>query len=252
MRRSTRKLIVPPLIAAFVFSGCLAATPRDVRTEHGIERTVPGPVEGFGYLSAGYVARADLYGEIDGIEPGSGWTTTLPLAPGTLYVALVAVVVVAAASGDGGGGDLQALDLLDLDGLDEGTWHSGMSDPRHVVVSELSFDLTFSTSRHRDSQEGGSLDYTAVLVGMRLGGPRRYVPRYYFTGGWGWYGFRYDERTEAHVRGPYVGGGLELFADPWVALGLDYKVHYCLGEDEDDEPVDAAMGLFSANITWYF
>ena len=247
MKRSTRELIAPPLIAVFAFSGCLMATPQDVRTEHGIERTVPGPTEGFGYVSAGYVARADLYGEIDGIEPGTGWTVTLPLAPGTLYVALVAVLVLAAAEG---GGDLSGLDFVA--GSDEVIWHSGMSDPRHFVISELSFDLTFSTSRHRDSQEGGSLDYSAFLVGMRLGGPRRYVPRYYFTGGWGWYGFRYDERTEAHVTGPYMGGGLELFADPRITFGVDYKVHYCLGEDEDDEPVDAAMGLLTANVTWYW
>ena len=96
MRRSTRELIVPPLIAVFAFSGCLAVAPREVRTEYGVERTVPGPVEGFGYLSAGLVARADLYGEVDGIEPGTGWTVTLPLAPGMLYVALVAALVVAA------------------------------------------------------------------------------------------------------------------------------------------------------------
>jgi hypothetical protein len=248
MRRSTRELVVPPLTAAFVFTGCLTATPQEVRTEYGIERTVPGPVEGFGYLSTGYVARADLYGEIDGIEPGTGWTATLPLAPGMLYVALVAALVVAAAEG---GVD------LDLSGLDSGTggeelWHSGMSDPTHIVISELSFDFTFTSTHHRDSLQGGYLDYSAILVGMRLGGPRRYVPRYYFTGGWGWYGFRYDERTEAHVTGPYVGGGLELFADPRITFGLDYKVHYCLGEDEEDETVDAAMGLFSANITWYW
>ena len=250
MRRSTRELVVAPLIAAFVFSGCLTATPREVRTEYGVERTVPGPVEGFGYLSAGLVARADLYGEIDGIEPGTGATVTFPLAPGMLYVALVAALVVAAAEG---GVD------LDLSGLDssggpggEEIWHSGMSDPSHVVISELSFDFTFTGTHHRDSLEGGYLDYTAFLVGMRLGGPRRYVPRYYACGGWGWYGLRYDNRTEAHVTGPYVGGGLELFADPRITFGVDYKVHYCIGEDEEGEPVNGATGLLSANVTWYW
>jgi len=248
MRRPTRELIAPPLIAAFVFSGCLGVAPQEVRTEYGVERMVPGAVEGFGYFSAGVVARADLYGEIDGIEPGTGWTATLPLAPGTLYVALVAVIVVAAAEGV----DLSGVPSFDSGTLDEEDWHSGMSDPARIVISELSFDFTFTGTHHRDSLEGGDLDYFAFLVGMRLGGPRRYVPRYYGSAGWGWYAFRYGNRTNADVHGPYIGGGLELFANPGFTAGLDYKVHYYLGDDDEGDPVEGACGQASVNFTWYW
>lgn len=250
MRRSTREFVVPPLIAAFVFSGCMSVAPHDTRTAEGIERVVPGPSRGFGYFSPGFIARSDFYGEFDGIEAGTGGTVTFPLAPGILYVALVAVLLAAAAEG---GAD------LDLSGLDIGSgggdgqvWHSGFSDPSNVLLSELSFDFTFSGTRHRDNLLGGHLNYQSFLLGMRIGGPRRYVPRYYFSGGWGWYGFQYDNRPDAHVSGPYVGGGLELFVDPHFAVGLDYKGHYYFGDDKAGKPVDGACGQLSANITFYW
>ena len=46
------------------------------------------------------------------------------------------------------GRDLAGVDLSGLDfdfgGTDEELWHSGFSDPSRVVISELSFDFTYS------------------------------------------------------------------------------------------------------------
>lgn len=248
MHRDTLRLLSLPVAATFILAGCLAVAPYETRTDRYVERVAPAPPGGFGYLSIGAIARADFFGNVDGLEPGTGGTVTFPLSEGVLAVAAVTVLLVAAA--------VAAEGELDLSGLGgpsrEGTWDSGISDPSRVVISECSFDFTMSRTWHEDKLFGGQLDYFAFLLGMRLGGPRRYVPRYYFSGGYGFYSFGYDNRPDARVTGPYVGGGLEVFADPGMTLGLDYKVHYYFGDDEEGDPVDGACGQLSANITWYW
>ncbi len=254
MLRSNLRLLVPPALAAFVCAGCLMIVPYETREGDYLRRVEAAPTEGFGSFSLGYVSRADFYGNVDGLEPGKGFTTTVPLAKGLLAVAAVTVLLVAvAAAASAGGGD------LDLSGLGGGggggdptMWHSGVADQSREIISDLSFDFTLSRTWFRDELFGGELDYFAFLVGMRLGGPRRYVPRYYFTGGYGVYSFGYDNRPDARVTGPYVGGGIEFFPESNVALGLDYKVHYYFGDDDAGVPVDGACGQLSAQVTWYW
>jgi len=249
MRRRDIRLVAPPAVAAFVLAGCFTVVPYEVREGEYLKRVEPAPVEGFGSFSIGYVANADFFGNVDGLGTGSGFTTTIPLSEGILAVAAVTVIIAAVAAASGGGD-------IDLSGVGSGsdptTWHSGISDQSREIISDLSFDFTLSRTWFEDQLAGGDLDYFAFLFGIRLGGPRRYRPRYYFTGGYGYYSFGYDNRADARVTGPYVGGGLELFADSNVALGLDYKVHYYFGDDEAGVPVDGACGQFSAQVTWYW
>jgi len=243
-------------VAALIFSGCMHAVPCETRDGDYVRRFVPQTPESFGCLSAGAIVHADFYGNVDGLGPGHGGTLTFPLSEGVVTTAAVVVIVaaVAVALADGGG-DLSGLgDFVSAagDGCDADDWHSGFGDPTREIISELSFDFTFSGTRHQDRAFGGKLDYFAFLLGMRLGGPRRYRPRYYLSGGWGVYSFNYDNRPYARVTGPYVGGGLELFPNPDVALGLDYKVHYYFGDDDAGVPVDGACGQFAAQVTWYW
>jgi len=251
MHRRSIRLAAPPAVAAFLLTGCFRVVPYEKREGDYIRRVEPAPMEGFGSFSLGYVARADFLGNVDGLDHGSGFTTTVPLSRGMLAVAAVTVllVAVAAAAGDGTGIDIGSPGAGDVD---PSFWHSGVSDQSREVISDLSFDFTFSRTWYEDELYGGELDYFAFLLGLRLGGPRRYRPRYYFTGGYGYYSFGYDNRPDARVTGPYVGGGLEWFPEPDVALNIDYKVHYYFGDDDLGVPVDGACGQLSAQIAWYW
>jgi hypothetical protein len=250
MIRRNLHLVAPPALAAFLCAGCFTIIPYQTREGDQLKRFEPAPVEGFGSFSVGYVTRADFLGNVDGLGTGSGLTTTIPLSEGILAVAFVTVLLVAVAAASDGS-------HVDLGGVGPGggsssDWHSGVSDQSREIISDLSFDFTISRTWFEDEQFGGDLDYFAFLFGVRLGGPRRYKPRYYFTGGYGYYSFGYDNRPDARVTGPYLGGGLEWFPDSSVALGLDYKVHYYFGDDEAGVPVDGANGQLSAQITWYW
>jgi hypothetical protein len=252
MNRHSLRLVAPLAVAAFVFAGCFTIVPYETREGDYVRRVEPAPVQGFGSFSVGYVARADFHGDIDGIGPGSGFTTTIPLSKGILAVAAVTVLVVAVAAAAGGDGS-----GIDLSGIGSGpsdptTWQSGVSDQSNEIISDLSFDFTLSRTWHDDELFDGTLDYFAFLFGVRLGGPRRYKPRYYLTGGYGYYSFGYDNRDDARVTGPYLGGGLEWFPQSNIALGLDYKIHYYFGDDEAGIPVDGAGGQLSGQVTWYW
>jgi len=251
MRRGIIRLVAPPAVAAFVFAGCFTVVPYEVREGDYLKRVAPAPVEGFGSFSIGYVTNASFYGNVDGLGTGSGFTTTVPLSKGVLAVAAVTVLLVAAAAAAGDGSDIN-LGPGGGGGTDPEFWHSGVSDQSREIISDLSFDFTLSRTWFKDELAGGDLDYFAFLFGLRLGGPRRYKPRYYFTGGYGYYSFGYDNRADARVTGPYVGGGLEWFPDSNVALNLDYKVHYYFGDDDAGDPVDGACGQLSAQIAWYW
>jgi len=232
--------------------------PYETREGDYVRRVVPQTPESFGSFSAGAIVHADFYGNVDGLDPGHGGTLTFPLSEGVVTTAVVVVVVAAIALALAeGGADLSGLNCPGGGGGGGGgwaseEWHSGFGDPTREIISELSFDFTFSGTRHQDRAFGGKLDYFAFLLGMRLGGPRRYRPRYYLSGGWGVYSFNYDNRPYARVTGPYVGGGLELFPSPNVALGLDYKVHYYFGDDDAGVPVDGGCGQLAALVTWYW
>jgi hypothetical protein len=268
VRRSTSRATAVPALAAFLAAGCLSTAPYETREGDYVRRVVPETPSRFGSLSVGIIPRADFYGNIDGLEPGHGATVTFPLSKGIVASAVVVVIVAALAyalaeggggswsGGGGGGGGWSGSGGGSggpVSGEEESSfWHSGVGDQSHEIISELSFDFTFSGTRHQDRDFGGKLDYFAFLLGMRLGGPRRYVPRYYLSGGWGVYSFNYDNRAYARVTGPYVGGGLEWFPQPDVALGLDYKVHYYFGDDDAGVPVDGACGQLSAQATLYW
>ncbi len=255
-RRRVAPSLVPALVAALVLAGCMPAGPYVRRTPDGYERVAPEPSGSFGYVSAGFIARADFHGDINGIDPGTGATVTLPLGPGVVAIVVVVAMAAAIADGTASGGDGNAFDfidgLLDMGGPESGVWDSGFSDPQRMVISEFALDFTISGTHHRDRAAGGSLDYSAFLLGVRLGGPRRYSPRYYFTGGWGGYRFNYDNRPDAHVHGPYLGGGLELFADPGVTVGVDYKAHYFIGDDDAGVLVDGFTGQLGIVLTGYW
>jgi hypothetical protein len=257
LRRRTSRAATFPALVAFLLAGCPNVAPYETREGEYLRRVVPGTPDNFGALSIGYIARADFYGKLNGIAPGQGATATFPLSEGLVTTAVVVVILAAVVvalgeggcdlgnCGSGGGG-------WGGGSWDPDYWNSGVGDSTREIISELSFDFTFSGTRHKDRDFGGKLDYFAFLLGMRLGGPRRYKPRYYFSSGYGVYSFNYTNRPYAQVTGPYLGGGLEWFPDKSVSLGLDYKVHYYFGDDDAGVPVDGASGQLAAQITWYW
>jgi hypothetical protein len=136
---------------------------------------------------------------------------------------------------------------------DAWVWSAGLLDDRRKgLVSDAAFDVTISGSFHKDSATGGTLDYWAFLIGVRLGGSHAFIPRAYLTGGVGAFSFVYSSRPDANVWGPYVGCGLEWFAGPGSAVALDYKAHFYFGEDTVGVPVDGGASLVSALFSWYW
>ena len=245
--------------ALVVAAGCYAPAPPPGMASAGAGSSVgragapaygdygpPSWYGGFGYASLGAVVHADFFGQIKGLDSGSGFTVTVPpLAPAVFVFYAIAVADVLE-GGDGAGFDLLA------DAAGEEAFTSGFRDPTRRYISDFSIDLSFATSRHQDRDFGGSLDYWSILLGVRLAGPRRYVPRYYFSGGLGWYSFDYDNRPNAGVPGPYWGAGLELFHGPHLALGVDYKFHYYFGDDDAGVPVDGGARQLGVLMSFYW
>lgn len=206
-------------------AGCYSFQPPPREPEY---RVLAGPQRlegGFGYLSYERVVYADFFGEIKDLEPGTGSSITLPLPP-WLFVFGVLVVLTE------GDIDLSGIEMVVEGGDPADVWASGWADAKRYVVSEFSLDVTFSQSRHSDPP-GDRLDYSALLLGVRLAGPRWRVPRYYVSGGYGWYAFDYSSpaRADANIGGPYLGLGIELFLTEHISAALDYKMHFYFGED---------------------
>jgi hypothetical protein len=232
-------------IVSFAASGCYVLAPPSRYEGY----RAPSWCGGFGYASIGYLVHADFFGNIEGVDSGTGLAITVPpLAPAAFV--LTAVVVAVELEG-GGGGDLTA---AVIDSLPEETVLSGWSDPNRVYISDFSVDLTYSTSRHDDLDHGGSLEYSAWLVGLRLAGPRRYLPRYYLSGGWGFYDLEYDAaaRADADVGGPYLGLGFEILANPNVAFAIEYKSHFYFGDDDAGVPLDGGHRQFGLLMCAYW
>jgi hypothetical protein len=197
---------------------------------------------GFGRASIGAVVQADFFGKVDGIGDGTGFAIDLPpFAP----VALVLTGIDIAVALEGGNMGVSYM-------VGEEAWQSGFSDPTRYVVSDFSMDFGFSLTTHDDEAFGGKLDYTSVMLGVRLAGPRRYVPRYYLTGGWGWYDFDFDSRPDADVHGPYAGAGLEVMPNRNLSLAVDYKAHFYFGEDDMGVPMDGGARQVAVTMGLYW
>ena len=236
-------------------TGRIDAPPRPV---HGPEQFYGG----FGYIALGYTAYADFFGNVTGLEPGTGLTVTVPpLVPASFVLAAGAVAwdaMMLCAAAEGGGGDVPLIDpAAVLAGCAEaGGFLAGVADPSRHIISEFSMDLSYSWSTHRDRTAGGELTYQALLLGVRLGGPRQYVPRYYICGGYGYFVFDYEAappaRYDAYVGGPYWGAGLELFPGPNASLGIEFKMHFYFGDDESGTPVDGGYRQLALLMTMYW
>jgi hypothetical protein len=132
-------------------------------------------------------------------------------------------------------------------------WKSGMVDKRAAVFSDVAVDFTLSYSKHRDTKNGGMLKYTSGLVGVRLGGWRAYIPRWYLTGGVGIHDLRFENRPNANAAGPYFGAGLEFFlGNGNRALALDYKASFYLWNDSDDPVLNGGSQGFSVLLSLYW
>ncbi|MHC5058527.1 MAG: hypothetical protein ACYTKD_28040 [Planctomycetota bacterium] len=212
----------------------------------------------FGYFSVG-LARADFFGDVKGVDGGTGVTVYAPPMIPVSFAAVAGAVVTGIV---GGAVEARIRDELSEEGFEvdpdpeltsgfmESTLHdigntmlttegmkSGVSDSRRRYVSDFSVDLSVSHTVHNDLAYGGDLEFTSWLLGVRLAGPRRYRPRYYACGGVGWHSLDCDLRPDADVFGPYAGGGLELFVSENTALGLEYRAVFFFGEDGDGIPV---------------
>jgi len=228
------------LIAAIWGTGCYLPPPPEQYARPGGSGDWQG---GFGRASVGAVAHADFFGNVDGLGPGTGFSVDLPpFAP----VALVFTCIDIAAA-------LEGYDTgasLALGGAE--AWQSGVSDPARYVISDFSMEFGLSWTTHDDVAFGGTLDYTSVTLGVRLAGPRRYVPRYYLTGGWGWYDFNYDCRPDADIHGPYAGVGLEIMPNRSLSLAVDFKAHFFFGDDDAGVPIDGGARQLAVTMGYYW
>jgi hypothetical protein len=218
----------------------------------------------FGRVGVGAVGHAAFFGKVGGVSSGSGVAFDIPpLVPissaycvvGALVVATPFLVIEGALGGDGSfSGEVvgDVLEKLADDALAPEVLRHGLTDPERHYISDFSLDLSFSETWHRDRAFGGELEYSAFMLGVRFGGPRRYVPRYYVCGGFGWFDFDFDNRPDAGVPGPYVGAGLEVFPRENLSLALDWKGHFFFGDDDAGAPVDGGASQTSLLFSWYW
>jgi hypothetical protein len=195
---------------------------------------------GMGYASLGGVLQTNFAGNEKGIEPGSGWSITMP--------PLLPVSIAALQAGTVGGDPAQALNaILSASAV------SGVADQSRVLVSEASLDVTFSESWHRDADFGGHIEYESWLLGVRFGGPERYVPSYSFSGGWGWHKFECDSRPNASAEGPYLGAALQFFIVREVRIIAELRRHFFTADIVGDPPRDGAwQGVIGVTVEWSF
>ena len=136
----------------------------------------------------------------------------------------------------------------------------GISRPEAEFISEASIELGLSHTRHDDEESGGSLNYTSLILGARLAGPRFKVPRIYVNGGFGWHWFEYDNRPDASVPGPYVGVGAEFFTRQeffstllrYSSTTIEYRASFYFGEDEAGVPVDGGAQSLALMFGFYW
>jgi len=203
---------------------------------------------GIGYISAGAVVHSRFAGDEKGIEPGTGWSITMPPL---LPISGIGVCAVAAIEMEGGGdGSLTTglAPILVAPGL-----VAGVSDQDRHLVSEFSIDLTFSESWHDDVDFGGRVNYESWLLGFRASGPERYTPSYSFTAGWGWHRLESDSRPDAKAEGPYLGAALQVFLCREVRVMAEMRRHFFTTDIRGDPPADGAwQAVIGAMVGWEF
>ncbi|MHC5054847.1 MAG: outer membrane protein [Planctomycetota bacterium] len=237
--RAGRSLAAAALLASLFGAGCYLPPPPEQYARPGGAADWQG---GFGRASIGAVVHADFFGKVDGLDPGTGFSIDLPpFAP--VALALTCIDIAAA---------LEGVDVGLSYAVGPEVWQSGVSDPTRYVVSDFSMDFSFSLTTHDDEASGGKLDYTSLMVGVRLAGPRRYVPRYYLTGGWGWYDFDFDSRPDADVHGPYAGAGLEIMPSRNLSVALDFKAHFYFGDDDAGVAMDGGARQVAVTMGLYW
>ena len=202
--------------------------------------------ERFGRVGVGAVCHASFFGKVEGLSSGSGIVFDIP--------PLVPINTVTYLIWAGLGGSPEAIEDLRKQLLDPSVLQDSVSFPYRRYVSDFALDFSGSDTSHRDEAFGGELDYTALMIGARLGGPRYRVPRYYLRGGFGWFDFEYDNRPDAGVPGAYVGAGLESFFEDYegLSVALDWRGHFFFGDDDAGAPVDGGASQTSLVLSWYW
>jgi len=200
---------------------------------------------GIGYISMGVVAHSRFAGDEKGIEPGTGWSITVPPL---LPVSVAALGAALWLEGQGGTGTLGIAPEILAPSL-----ISGVSDEKRHVVSEFSMEVTFSESWHDDVDFGGRVNYESWLIGFRASGPERYMPSYSFTAGWGFHRFEMDSRPDARAEGPYLGAALQIFVDREVRLLAEMRRHFFTTDISGDPPEDGAwQAVIGITGAWHF
>jgi hypothetical protein len=212
---------------------------------HGQANPLERVRERFGRVGVGVVGHASFFGDVGGLSSGTGVVVDIPPLVPINTVSYLGWAAMAQ-------GAPSFLEELREQTLTAEAVQSGVTFPYRRYVSEFSLDLSVSDTAHRDESFGGELDYTGVMIGVRLGGPRYRVPRYYVCGGFGWFDFDYDNRPDAGVPGPYVGAGLEVFPRENLSLALDWRGHFYFGEDDAGAPVDGGASQTSLVFSWYW
>jgi hypothetical protein len=227
----------------------------------------------FGYCAVGVIPYSHFFGNVRGLSPGEGVTIYFPPLVPVQYVAVFAAAAIVAApmavleaalSGgeipeDGVSAQIfeEAVEGLAEEMITPESTRSGfegaLSDVTYDILSDFSFDMAINFSRHTDDDYGGALNYTGLLLGVRLAGPRRHLPRYYVCGGLGWYWFEFENRPDASVPGPYVGVGAEFFTPgDRMALGIEYRANFYFGDDKAGDPVDGGQGQLLVLLASYW
>ena len=265
--RRNLTFVLPALcLSAFLSGGCLSGEEARYSSRGGWNRyervrsdyrqpaarsRSEGSLKGFGYVSGGWIAYADFSDGLTGVEPGTGYTVTIPpLVPVAVLCSVFELFgnAYSVISGEG-----------DVTWVSDDFWRwdpshmCGVTDPSASPVCEVSVDLTFSRSHHEDQAHGGSLTHNSILLGIRAAARTRHVRGYLSTG----CGRHSLHPTGARPRvkgawGPYVGLGLEVLAGRNLALGVDAKGLLFSGRDVAGGRARATARQIAVSATVYW
>jgi len=208
--------------------------------------------DGFGYIGFGVVEHNKLLGDNEDLEPGTGASVTIPLAPG-LAVAVVVVGLVAAlaAVSAGGGGSFSGsggdLDLFDSD---DDMWDCGVADSTVAPLSERSLDMTASFANHPGPTGTGDVTYRALMFGGRLASSRARLLRVFGTLGYGLYWLEGESVGSLGYNGLYAGVGADFVPHPQCTLGVDWRRHFFSSGDAVEAGSGASQTMFNVTLYW--
>ncbi|GAH73904.1 unnamed protein product, partial [marine sediment metagenome] len=181
------------------------------------------------HVSLSWMALTHLSGAVEGVSPGAGWSvdapefalTTIVLAYG-VFMGLMEPFWEPSDLGEGEVEYQPRGSLLDWFGsIPAGVWSEGR---------EIWGVGSYEESYHVDEEEGGSVVYSRILVGVEMG-PRGTRTKLSGLAGWSWHHVAFENRADREGSGPFFGVHFDWLYSRHFSIGLRTDLHYWMETD---------------------